>query len=394
MAQQSRYCSPCFPLLLAAIVLCSCAEPNEGQGDADIDTDTDTDTDSDTECPGDMGCEQGWVVQCDPSAWYPLGDSEDDCFFCGEDVWNRIEDCTAKGQWCHSDFGHAYCSDKIDDLEIECYADDDCETGEFCTSGLCLQRCEGIILFTDESLENVILKELGKQSGPIYAAEVESIEKIVAQADEGGSLGRIFQLDGIQCLKGLRELWFFDHGFVDLRPLQKLAELEELHVSETPVSSVAPLAVLTGLRVLDVGGGKVETVDALSQLTSLESLVIGSNRVVDISPLASLVGLRKLWIQHNAIRVIAAVAGMPELEDFRADRNGIEDILALRDLGALDHVELQSNSVSDIAALVDNAGFSENGYLDVQANPLDCESQRSNIESLVARGIEVISDCN
>ena len=54
--------------------------------------------------------------------------------------------------------------------------------------------------------------------------------------------------------------------FLDLRPLEKLRDLQVLNISNTQIEDISPIKTLTGLRVLRLSGTNVKDFDDIAQL--------------------------------------------------------------------------------------------------------------------------------
>lgn len=79
------------------------------------------------------------------------------------------------------------------------------------------------------------------------------------------------------------------------------SDLEQVHLSSTPVIDIAPLAVLTTLRILTLDDTQVRDVSPLAQLTRLTALNLRNTKVSDVSPLATLMNLEALDLRGSPV---------------------------------------------------------------------------------------------
>ena len=78
----------------------------------------------------------------------------------------------------------------------------------------------------------------------------------------------------------------------DVMPLANLVNLEQLLLSDNPISDISALAGLTALRSLYLQSANVSDVTPLANLVNLGRLYITGNPVTDFSPLSSLNSLK------------------------------------------------------------------------------------------------------
>ena len=91
------------------------------------------------------------------------------------------------------------------------------------------------------------------------------------------------------------------------------------------------------------------------------------NSIIDIGPLSGLTNLTELWLSTNLISDISPLSGLTNLTE----------------------LWLGGNQIVDIEPLVDNTGFGEEDYVDLNSNPLSDTSITVYIPQLRANGVDV-----
>ena len=198
---------------------------------------------------------------------------------------------------------------------------------------------EGNVLFKDSSLEGVIRRAIGKQSGDIVPRDVLDI--VYLDADDEN----IVSLAGIEYLTGLEVLHLNNNSISDVAPLANLRELKELSLIGNPIQSIEALAGLTRLEHLNLWATEVSDISPLAGLTNLVFLNIGASRVKDISAVAGLVNLEQLILRYNHISDIDALARLTKLEELALRHNRVSDINVLVRLNSLEQVDLDHNKL-------------------------------------------------
>jgi hypothetical protein len=201
------------------------------------------------------------------------------------------------------------------------------------------------VSFPDTNLEDAIREAIGKPSGPIYLADLESLSTFDA------AYGNIVDVAGLEYCTNLHDLQLHGNQIDDISPLSSLSNLTLL---------------ILGHAGLD--GNLISDVKPLSFLMNLDELYLGVNQVIDISPLANLAKLTQLFLSDNQIM----------------------DISPLASLTNLTRLELDSNEISDVSPLVDNLGLGEGDSVILIYNPLSDDSINIYIPELEARGADVL----
>ncbi|MCA9445222.1 MAG: leucine-rich repeat domain-containing protein, partial [Candidatus Omnitrophica bacterium] len=187
----------------------------------------------------------------------------------------------------------------------------------------------------------------------------------------------------------LRQLWLDRNEIHDLTPLVGLGELEDLQVSGNPIEDFKPISSIVSLRILDVSSNQIRNIDFVEPLESLEELDLTGNMASDISPIASLNHLRRLYLSENQVCNLSSLRNLHDLEILNLRGNRVIGIAPLAGLTSLTSLNLYNNNIRDIQPLVENSGLGEGDWININENPLGCESAGDDIPELVSRGITV-----
>jgi len=173
--------------------------------------------------------------------------------------------------------------------------------------------------FADSALNRVILEALGKQSGPIFEAELATIFELDASAKG------IEDLAGLGRLPNLIWLNLATNKIGNLAPLGECKKLLKLGLSSNEISDITPLGALGRMSILHLTRNQVSDVGPLGKLRSLKRLGLSHNQIVDIAPLvknAEQGGLGKgsiVWLQFNPIAKESVDRDLPRLRELGVD---------------------------------------------------------------------------
>jgi len=122
------------------------------------------------------------------------------------------------------------------------------------------------VVFPDPNLEDAVRDTIDKPEGPIYAADLEQIDRL------GANKSNIRDLTGLEYCNHLQELWLRRNYITDVSPLAGLTNLENLYLGGNQITDVSPLAGLTNLLKLDLDDNQLTDVSPLAGLTKLQYL--------------------------------------------------------------------------------------------------------------------------
>ena len=187
-------------------------------------------------------------------------------------------------------------------------------------------------------------------------------------------------LNGIEELTGLRQLFLGGNLISDLYPLSGLTELRYLDLSDNEITDLSQLYGLQKLERLNLSYNNIEDLSPLVGLTNLEVLLINRNKVADIGILFYLNKLTYLGLAHNEIEDITALSHLFELDVLDLEGNRITDLSPLSHMTELRYLDLSDNHILDINHL---AYLFNLEALDLDYNQVSDPQVLSNLSSLM-----------
>jgi Leucine-rich repeat (LRR) protein len=158
-----------------------------------------------------------------------------------------------------------------------------------------------------------------------------------------------------------------------LSGLESVAHLHRFALSSTSVADLTPLSGLAELWYLDVS-----------------STPVGPGALATISTMH----LDYLDVSYCGIEDLELLAGMHSLDELYAMGNNIRDLQPLAKMSGLEHADLYENRIEDLGPLVPDEACPSLEDLDVRENPLlDCDSQYLNAKKILAKEVNLRSDC-
>ncbi len=233
-------------------------------------------------------------------------------------------------------------------------------------SGYADQPKKQYVSISDAGVEQAVRNKLGKASGKLTAAELQTIYRLklpkgVKSLQDLKNLPNLEYLDaqqlgikditGLGSLKKLRVLYLQRNSIADISALKKLTKLEVLSLNGNQIAGITSLASLTGLKELYLRENKIADMTAVSKLSSLEVLEIGMNSIRKADAVKKLKSLRLLALDNNKITDIKPLKGLTGLETLYLQRNSISDITSLSALGNLKLLSLNGNKISSLKPL-------------------------------------------
>ncbi len=200
----------------------------------------------------------------------------------------------------------------------------------------------------DPNLRAAIAEALDKEDNvPITLEEIATLTILRASNRD------IKDLTGIKSAVNLEELWISENPISDLSPLAGLKNLIGLGAWDNPnISDLSPLVKLPKLRWLDFGRFPAPDFSPLADIKSLRRLTFHNGGIEDLSQLAGLTQLTILDIAYNSTTPdLTPITKLTNLEKFVANSCGISDITPLAALTKLKHLDLHRNSISDVSPL-------------------------------------------
>lgn len=219
------------------------------------------------------------------------------------------------------------------------------------------------VTLADSVLDGHLRQVLGLQPGErMMSSDLWNITTL--EIPEG-----VTDFSGLSYLTGLEKLTIASGGFTDLQVLSSLVQLQELTITNAPVSGsdLMIIASLPELKKLTLSGCQLSSVQALSSATGLTYLDLSNNTLRNITPLSFLSNLQELNLSHNAITGVSAVAGLPNLSVLDLSYNSISSIEALSGTTSLVRLNLSHNSIGLLTGIDTLTGLTA---LDVSYNTL------------------------
>jgi len=142
-------------------------------------------------------------------------------------------------------------------------------------------------------------------------------------------LRNLVSLEGIPSLPELTAATFTGGAPADLTPLQALAGLKSLDLTDTVIADLSPLTGLSALENLSLYGAEVEDFSPLAGCPALKELTIYGTSEADYSTLGKLTQLRNLQGGLTRLDDISWITGMTSLKIYRMFSEKVTDYTPL-----------------------------------------------------------------
>ena len=182
----------------------------------------------------------------------------------------------------------------------------------------------GFVHIPDPNLRALLEESLGTKA--IKPSAMETLTTLKA------SKRNILSLAGLEFAINLEELWLSENPVSDLSPLAKCTSLKRLFLWGTPVKDLSPLVNLTKLEQLEHRYPWVSSdLSPLANLTNLKVLrfYIGEE-LSDLTPLTRLTNLTRLDVRHGEVKDLTPLASLTNLEHLDLHDNAFSDISPLK----------------------------------------------------------------
>lgn len=204
------------------------------------------------------------------------------------------------------------------------------------------EAVDGVIVFNDDMLENLVREAMNKPDGDILVSDAQAVTELDFQIyNPEPDRQTIHNLDALQYFTNLTYLGLGSavtneadpNAAVDLSALSGLTKLESLQIGGVVLEDVSALSTLTNLKSLTIwGDGLLSDISPLSDLTNLEALTLRDNRVSDVLPLSSLTKLTYLDLENNQITDVSPLASLTNLTRLSLAGNPVEDYSPLAEI--------------------------------------------------------------
>lgn len=154
-----------------------------------------------------------------------------------------------------------------------------------------------------------------------------------------------------------------------------LSKLRNLELAANRIREIENLETLKGLEELWLGKNKITELKGLSQLSNLKILSIQSNRIREISGLDDLVGLEELYISHNALSTLSGLSNCQSLRVLDISNNTVTSLAGIEGLTKLEEVWASYNKIDDFKELENVLSDKEKlNTVYFEGNPLQLKS--------------------
>ncbi|MBX3180560.1 MAG: leucine-rich repeat domain-containing protein [Candidatus Hydrogenedentes bacterium] len=198
------------------------------------------------------------------------------------------------------------------------------------------------IQFADANLERVIREQIDKPAGAMLPEDVASIRRLQATGKD------IFDLTGLEHLKGVEMMALQSNHIRDLTPLAALPQLQTLFISHNQITDLSPLAALKNLKQLAVDFNAIERIEPIVHLPALRELHLTGNPIASLDSLRELRALNDLYIRGIGATSLEFLAGLTSMRKLDAADNQITSLVHLRGLRGLVEINLAGNRVTSL----------------------------------------------
>ena len=127
-------------------------------------------------------------------------------------------------------------------------------------------------LIADPIVEKAIRKYLKKPKGELTKADLEKVTKLFFVG-----VSRLTDVKSLENLTQLKELHLQNNQLTDVKGLENLTQLKELYLFENQLTDVKGLERLTQLKSLGLSSNELTNVKGLENLTELTLLSLFNN---------------------------------------------------------------------------------------------------------------------
>lgn len=211
--------------------------------------------------------------------------------------------------------GEIYCLNVTEDMKSQ----DNTTLKNPLTLTFSIKNDSAAVTFKDRNLENVVRKQIGKQTGDLSQSDLDSLTKLVAVDQD------IKDLSGIEKLTNLKEIFLGGNPITNIDPLGKLTKLDNVNLTGCQIENISPLVSNTNIQFLFLTGNNITDITPVSKLTNIQYLSLDNNKIVDVSPLLKLTKLTDLEISGNIIKdksPLNTISSQLKRKDFDIDTDG------------------------------------------------------------------------
>ena len=197
----------------------------------------------------------------------------------------------------------------------------------------------------------------------------------------------------------LKELYIADGVSNQLNSIKSLTKLENLCISNTPVSSheLESICSLPSLKELTLYGCGLSTVEGIENAKNLTYLDLSENTLRDITPISNLSGLKELYLQGNALEDLTALSGLMELSVLNVSHNSLTDLSTLGSNAQLTVLNADANMLQQLGGIERLTGLkklslAQNKLTDISALKACTALEELNISGNSLADISIIAE--
>jgi hypothetical protein len=136
-------------------------------------------------------------------------------------------------------------------------------------------------------------------------------------------------------------------NLLDLKGVNKLADLNELNLSHNEIDEIENLGILRGLETLLLANNRIKEIKGLGLLSNLKELNLSGKRIIKIEGLDNLEQLEHLNLSRNQIVEIERFKKLKNLKYLGLGNNQIRRISGLENLINLEVLDLKCNQIKE-----------------------------------------------
>ena len=161
-------------------------------------------------------------------------------------------------------------------------------------------------LINNPVVEKAIRKSLKKPAGELTKADLEKVTELSLSDNKLTQVPK-----GLEKLTQLERLHLHDNQLTSMKGLENLTQLKSLYLYDNQLTEVTGLENLTQLKELGLGENQLTDVTGLENLTQLTYLSLSENQLTNVKGLEKLTQLKKLYLWHN--KLIEVPKGLKKL---------------------------------------------------------------------------------
>jgi hypothetical protein len=122
------------------------------------------------------------------------------------------------------------------------------------------------------------------------------------------------------------------NNLTSLEALGLFNRLEEIQISNTPISDIGPLSFLPSLKRINIPNNPVFDISSLSRMETLEELNIENTSVDDLEPLSGLKNLKLLNIAGTKVKSLKQIQNLEKLEVLILNNTAVKSLKYVENL--------------------------------------------------------------